>query len=289
MAQPTGLHGQDDCPLILVPLDGSREAKIALPVALQAARILRASVHVVYATTQLLAPDEILRRIGIEPSETTGLVIDQVIGPPAEAIVDLARVKPAALIVMTTRGHTAYQGRTVRPVVEAIIRSAPCPVLLVRPELAARVCAELPLKRILLPLDGAPSSARVIGPALDIAKLSQAEADILYVAGHERRPQEAGTLTGPMYIDQPQYEWPTWAAEFIDRFGTSLGSYQLPAPIHLSIRTGSAATAILQVATERHSDLIVLEWRGNLDPLHAKVVKGVLADAPCPVLLLRTA
>ena len=276
-------------PLILVPLDGSAEAKAALPAARLVASIAQATIHVVHAADHPLSQDELLRRMDLRPEETRGMVIDGAVGDTAAgAVVRFAAEMRAMLIVMTTRGRTAYLGRTVRPVVERIVQEAPCPVLLVRPEIERRLATMTGLRRILLPLDGAPSSAAVIGPALDLARRAGAQVDVLYVATQARCPEEPGSLTGPRYVDQPQYEWPSWAREFLSRFGTALGKFTPPTPTRLFVRRGEPAAETLRLAAERDSDLIVLEWRGRLDPAHATVVRGVLRDAPCPVLLLRT-
>ncbi len=285
---PSRRSGGERPGIIVVPLDGSAEAKLALPPARLAARLAGCSIHVVYAAERPLTPEELLRQVGLRRQETAGLVLDQVVGAPAESIVRFAAAEHALLIVMTTRGKTAYLGRTVRPVPERVIASAGCPVLLIRPEIGERVATTTSLRRVLLPLDGAPSSAEVIGFALDLARWSGAEVDLLFVATRATRPSEPGSLAGPLYVDQPQYEWPTWALEFTSRFGTSLGQCQVPSPAHLFLRPGDPAAEILRLAGERHSDLIVLEWRGRMDPAHARVVKGVLTDAPCPVLLIRT-
>jgi nucleotide-binding universal stress UspA family protein len=274
--------------VIVVPLDGSAEAKAALPAARLVARLLHASVHVVYVTDQPLSAKALLRRLDLEPEDTGGLILDQMIGAASDALIRFAEEERAVLIVMTTRGHTAYRGRTVRPVVERIISRAPCPVLLVRPEIAQRVALLTDVHRILLPLDGAPLSAAVIAPALDFARQSGAEVGLLYVTTSCPRPTEPGTLTTPLYVDQPQLEWPAWVREFVERFGTCIGHCLLPAPVRLRVRIGAPADEILHHAVERDSSIIDLEWRCRLDPAHAHVVKGVLAAAPCPVLLIRT-
>ncbi|HUX86123.1 MAG TPA: universal stress protein [Chloroflexota bacterium] len=275
-------------PIIVVPLDGTTEAKAVLPVARLAAQLVRGNVHVVHVGDEPLSKAALLAHVGLRGAETHGLVIDQLGGAVASAIVSYADQVHATLIAMTTRGKTAYQGRTVRPVVEAVISTAHCPVLLVRPEIAPRVAVMTTLHRILLPLDGAPSSAAVIRPALSLAEQSGAAVDVLYVATEAPRPSEPGTLAGPVYVDQPQYEWPSWSEEFVSRFGTCFGERPLPVPTRLFVRHGDPAVAILQVTAEEKSDLIVLEWRGRLDPPHGWVVKRVLESAPCPVLLIRT-
>lgn len=283
-----GVLSPGSAPLIVVPLDGSLEAKAALPAARLIARIIGAAVNVVHATDEHLAHGELLARVKLEREEAHGLVVDQVAGPHGQAILRHAQKKRATLIAATTRGRTAYLGRTVRPVVEQIIREAPCPVLLVRPEIYEYVTGMSELRRILLPLDGAPSSAAVIGPAVQLAAASDAEIDMLYVATQSARPQEAGTLAAPRYVDQPQHEWPAWAEEFMSRCCICAGGYLPTTRMHLFLRRGEPAAEILGFAAEREHELIVLEWRGQMDPAHANVVRGVLTNAPCPVLLLRT-
>ena len=277
-------------PVIIVPLDGSIEAKAALPTARLIARILGATVNVVHVTDEPLSQAELLARVKLERDETHGLIVDRLSGSPTQAVLRFAEEKRATSIVATTRGRTAYSGRTVGPVVEEIMHTASCPVLLVRPEIHTRVAAMTEMRSILLPLDGAPSSAAVIGPAMALAQRSGVEVDVLFVATRDKRSEEPGTLTVPRYIDQPQHEWPAWAREFVTRFLSDVcpGAAPLPTPTRMFLRHGEPTTEILRFSVEHDSDLIVLEWRGRLDPAHGDVVKGVLGNAPSPVLLLRT-
>lgn len=273
--------------VILVPLDGSEEAKAGLVAARVIEQLLDVKIHVVHASEEALSHSELLASTALSREETRGLVVDQAVGEATEGIVRLAKERGALLIVMTTRGHTAYLGRTVRPVVEQIIGGAPCPVLLIRPEIGQWLTKRPAVRQILLPLDGAPSSAAVIGPVLELAQHTGARLNVVYVATQARRPEEKGTLTTPQYVDQPQYEWPSWAKEFLRRFGTSLGQHRLPTSARLFLRRGDPANEILQLAQELDADLIALEWRGHWGPPHAAVTRGVLREAQCPVLLIR--
>jgi len=276
--------------VILVPLDGSIAAKVALPVARLISRFTGATVHVLHVAEAPLSRKELLGRLKLaRREETVGLLIGQVIGTPVEGIVRSAVEKLALLIVMTTRGETAYGGYPLRPVPEQVLHRAPCPVLLVRPEDGPRVAQRKALRRILLPLDGAPSTIAVIGPAVSLAEKSGAELDVLYVAeARARSAEEPGTFTTPRYVDQPQYEWPAWVRECLDRFCAVAGECRMAAPTRVFVRHGQPKVEILGFAAERDADLIVLEWRGRFDPTHAEVVRGVLEEAACPVLLLRT-
>ncbi len=273
--------------LIVVPLDGSEAAKCALRTARTIGEIERASVHVVYATEQPLSPNELLQRVNLRREETHGIVIEQRTGEAVDVIVSMAEEKRALLIVMASLVRPAPGRRAVRSVIEAVALRAPCPVLLVRPETSRRLVEKGELRRMLLPLDGAPSSAAVIEPILEMAERVMAQLDILYVATQGGRPSEPGSLVVPRYVDQWQYEWPAWAQEFLERFGTALGGHRPRVPERMFLRAGEPAEEILRFAQEEDSDLIVLEWRGRLDPAHGTVVKSVVAQAPCPVLLLR--
>jgi universal stress protein A len=63
--------------------------------------------------------------------------------PAAAAIVGFARDDASDLIVMSTHGRTGFRRMVLGSVAEAVVREAPCPVLLVRrPEPAAPIDAE---------------------------------------------------------------------------------------------------------------------------------------------------
>lgn len=54
------------------------------------------------------------------------------LGRPAETIVDLARTRKADLIAMTTHGRSGLRRAVRGSVADEVVRTAPCPVLLVR-------------------------------------------------------------------------------------------------------------------------------------------------------------
>lgn len=53
-------------------------------------------------------------------------------GQPAEAVTDFARVLQADLLVIGTHGRTGLARALMGSVAEAVIRQAPCPVLVIR-------------------------------------------------------------------------------------------------------------------------------------------------------------
>ncbi|HZD60156.1 MAG TPA: universal stress protein, partial [Anaerolineae bacterium] len=102
------------------------------------------------------------------------------------------------------------------------------------------------------------------------------------VAG-KKPPAEAGTITPPKYLDYPQYDWPAWASEFIERFYA-----HRPPGIKLRLfeREGTPADVMVNFARENHNDLIALGWHGHLEAGRAETVKGLLKNTELPIVLI---
>jgi Universal stress protein family len=83
----------------------------------------------------------------------------------------------------------------------------------------------------------------------------------------------------PRFSDQPQHEVDVWEREFLARYCSQPGT-------RLHTRRGWASSAILEVATAEHADVIALGWAQDLSPGKAAVVRDVLGKATVPVMLL---
>jgi len=70
-----------------------------------------------------------------------------------------------------------------------------------------------------------------------------------------------------------------WEREFLARYCSQPGT-------RLHTRRGWASSAILEVATAEHADVIALGWAQDLSPGKAAVVREVLGKATVPVMLL---
>ncbi|HEY3355748.1 MAG TPA: universal stress protein [Polyangia bacterium] len=269
---------------IIVPLDGSEQATVALPIAKTLADLEDATPHIVHVAEQRALPQDLLDEIGLDASQLSGSVLDLVAGNPAEAIVRASIDLNAAAIVMCSHTGVAKRDRVFAPVVEEVLRTTLCPVVLVPPE---RGRVPWKPREILLPYDGTPTIAQAIGRAAEFVRHLEGRVDVLYaVAPGMTPPAEEGTLTAPLYMDQQHYELPAWAHEFVERL------YPLRhhgGQLHLSVVRGEPGPEIVRYATARKSDLVVLEWRGILGTRRAETVKTVTREAPGPVMVLRTA
>lgn len=267
---------------VLVPLDGSVHATAAIPVARGLAELLHTTVALLHVSDDTLTPAALVERMKLSGEDVPGLIIEHRPGAAAAAIVREATERHAAMIVMCPRIRTDLRSRALGRVAAAVLRAAPCPVVLVPPD---RGHKRWTLHRLLVPHDGTPTSAATIGPATDLASRAGAELIVLHVAtpGGER-PTEPGTLISPRYVDQPQHEWPAWAQEFLARL-CAIGGARGETEIRLAVAQGEASAAIIDFA--RQCDLIVLGWRGALEPDRARTMQRVIRDTTCPVIVFR--
>jgi nucleotide-binding universal stress UspA family protein len=267
---------------VLVPLDGSVRATAALPVASRLAELLHATVILLHVGEDALAPAALVERMNLSDEDIHGLVVEYRPGTPADVIVQEATEQGSAMIVMCPRVRRDVRPRTFGSVAESVLCAAPCPVVLVPP---ARGRERWDLRQVLVPHDGTPASAVTMGPATDFASMAAAELIVLHVATPDRHKTiEPGTLVVPRYVDQPHHEWSAWTQEFLHRL-RAVGGAKNDMAIRLAVAQGEAATAIVEFA--RQSDLIVLGWRGALEPDRALTVRRVIRDTACPVMMLR--
>ena len=137
---------------ILVALDGGPIAAHAIDVGIELGRSLKSDIAIVHVMS---LPVPVGGDIGVPPEEMTTLVqqegrrlLDGVrqrlllessvlefleSGDPAVEIVKAAKAWPADLIVIGSHGRGGLDRMLLGSVAESVMRHAPCPVLVVRP------------------------------------------------------------------------------------------------------------------------------------------------------------
>jgi nucleotide-binding universal stress UspA family protein len=99
-------------------------------------------------------------------------------GDVASTIVDTAVGEQVDLIVMTTHGYSGFTRWMLGSVTERVLRSTPCPVLVIR--------FDQPLKHILITLDGSRLAEHILYPALEMARRLSAQVTVLRVDHEEK-------------------------------------------------------------------------------------------------------
>ena len=231
-------------PTILLPLDGTEHALAALPVAKSLACHLGAVVRVLHVAPEEVPRPMLLDRQRLTDNDLHGCVLDIRKGDPGEVIIDASRQLDFPLMVMCTRTGLPTPDGPTGIIAEKVILSTHSPVVFVD---ARRGFHPWELKSILVPHDGTPATVEAIVPTAELARHAGASLTVLHVTGPGvTASTEPGSLMAPMYLDQPQHEWPAWAAEFLGRLARRwpLTSLQL----RLVLGRGEAAAEILRHA-----------------------------------------
>jgi nucleotide-binding universal stress UspA family protein len=193
----------------------------------------------------------------------------------------------ADLLVLGTHGRSGFQRLFLGSVTEKVIRKTTCPTLVVPPR-APDVPAGSPIqfRRILCAVDFSASSLDALAYAINVAEESDAQLTVLHVVDFP-----------PMLTEEP-----TMAAVDLSRLRQAAASdaqRKLQELIPEEARTyctvdtavveGRAYREILQQATERQSNLIVMgvHGRGALDLLvFGSTTHHVIRASTCPVLIV---
>jgi nucleotide-binding universal stress UspA family protein len=147
---------------------------------------------------------------------------------------------------------------------------------------------ELPLKIILVPLDGSEWSFRAAKYAIRIAKMANAE--IVCVHAVPNLPYTAYAHAGvliPQYIEEAKKEAQKWYDE-VNAIAEKAGVVRVGAETILDVL--SVADAIISYAERNNVDLIIMGTKGRTGlkkVLLGSVASGVISHAKCPVLVVR--
>jgi nucleotide-binding universal stress UspA family protein len=267
---------------ILVPLDGSSTAEAVLS---HLRRILdRHDSQLVLLQVQPPVPtapeedaEKYLRRISFLLTNE-GYPARSILrrGQPAETILDIAAEEHATLIAMTTHGRTGAARWLLGSVAEKVLQASTRPVLVTRsfPSTQSRGKLEsLPLRNVLVPVDGSRFSLAVLEPLLEFVRAVDAHVRLLHV--NEPTPYDG------------RWDSPDETLKAADQI---LREACIPASIEQ--RRGDPGEEILEAAAETDCDLIAMTTHGRSGPsrwVFGSVTAKVLRSAPIPLLVVRQA
>ena len=145
------------------------------------------------------------------------------------------------------------------------------------------------IKRILVPTDFSGHADAALDYAIELAAPLGATVGLLHVI---EDPLAAGMWSSELYsaeIVGLQINLTKDAEERLRRTVAEAGS---PLVTEHEVRTGRAASTIVEVAAETKADLIVMGTAGRTGVAHVfmgSVAERVVRTAPCPVLTMRAA
>ncbi|MGH7312422.1 MAG: universal stress protein, partial [Candidatus Rokuibacteriota bacterium] len=207
-------------------------------------------------------------------------------GPPADAIIGQTRRSRARAIVLGWRGHGALRRLVMGSVSRAVVRRAPCPVLVVRR-------APRAVRRLVLGLDGSPHAQRAVVFIAHLVPPKDGRATLVRVVESMRAPS---TRVMPRSVGAMlRGELAAINAVRVDRARRNVrrAASRLRAarwPEKLLVRPGLPVRELLAVVKAERADLLVVGARGVRGVerlLLGSVAEGALGRSPVPVLVVR--
>lgn len=264
---------------VLIALEGPQYTSAAMRAARIVCRYFGMSATLIHVSDPPLSLAALVRHLGLTPETMQDVVVKPLAGEPVREIPRQSRKLEASLLIMGLPAHPGAPG--LGPIREIALLEVACPVLFVPARIRAHWGEE---GSILLPLDGTPSTSSASPLAAELAHKMSATLEVLHVAAAPSA--EPGSMSLPRFVDQPQHEWEMWRREFLSRIEACCGN-GVTVELHLSVKLGSPADAILETADRYDVDLITLGWHGLMADGHAATLQAVLLQAKCPVLTLR--
>ncbi len=282
---------------ILVPLDGSPQSNIALPLARTMAQatgasivLLRVLIESTPAEDQTLArdADEALAGVARELA-ASGVSVDSTVrlGEPAKEILEQARAQHADLIIMRIHGRVGVERAVLGSVSAHVLIHSHVPVMTLRP--GGRRVSQL--SSLLVPVDGSPRSSVALAAAVGLATVTGARIHLLQVVV----PMSAETSTwfsGMAYYD-PGWDQEALASarEYVNGLVYRLAERGTVADGEVRM-VADVAGSIVDAAEQVNADAIVMATRARTGV--ARAVLGSVADAVartahCPALLIHSA
>jgi nucleotide-binding universal stress UspA family protein len=295
---------------ILVPLDGSKTAENALPLA----RFLARRLELLVQLLSVIDLTELARSV----SAAEGLYLDGLVayetrsseeylaqiaktfsdvgvqwlvarGKAADIIIENAAADEATLIAMATHGRSGLNRFLLGSVAEKILRGASNPLLLVRAAEGAQTEGEAPFTSIVVPLDGSEIAESALPAVVAMARRLDSEIVLfraynvshsIYGGDDSRHPAIVADLIGGIKGE---------ALDYLEKKTTELRERGAK-KVSYTLKEGLSADQIIALARKTPDNLIVMCSHGRSGVKRwvlGSVTETVVRHSGDPVLVLR--
>jgi nucleotide-binding universal stress UspA family protein len=299
---------------IVVPLDGSRLAEHALPLAGTIARAAHARVRLVLIhelppspadqasarlylaveTATRRSQRDYLRRAAARLRRAFEVPVSTVTrdGPIAEVLTTWIDECGADLVVMTTHGRGAIGRAFLGSIADRVLRTVNAPVLLLRPGSdvpAPDLSQRWTPREILLPLDGSSLAEAALPPAVELARLLGTPIALLEVVQPLSVATDPPLPFPPIYDEQTTDALRRQAQDYLDSVAQQLRGRGIEA--HPAATVGwSVAGTLLDLARPERTGLVAMATHGHgglKRALTGSVTDKLVRGADVPVLVVR--
>ena len=289
---------------ILLPLDGSQLAELAIPYAEELAGRLGSEVILFHACPPDHQPFAHMHELYLEGMVNTmqhqikrkfprcegyHVRAEGLLGEPAEVIRDYVQKNKVGLVILATRGASGLKVWMLGSVVDKVVRTVNVPTFLVRAkEGHPDESKKSVISRILLPLDGSDNSKLAVPYALEIAKKLKASITLFGMA-------EKADYTMPYSesLLKERFRMDKVAQKKIHTYLCDVERELRQEGVHVTniVTLGiDAAYEVLEQEKKTNADLVVMATRGR-SPISrwvfGSVAEKVLLQGDLPLLMIR--
>ena len=302
---------------LLVPLDGSELAEVALPYAEELAEKLDSEVilinvrapgedpanpeHRVYLSKMAATTEQDIKKSPYLPPGEKVKVDSVIIGSPgllthsAEEIVDYAEKQNISLVVMATHGRTGVKRWALGSTADKVVRASKSPVLLIRANADVRKNAGL--DKILVPFDGSKQSETILSHIESLASKLKARVILVHVVErlHHIYPVAGGMdyyggigIVKVPYTEEELKPLKAGAAEYLQKVSGKLMAEGIKTSYQ--VKVGSAGEEIIKAEEEMGVDMVAMSTHGQSGFSrweHGSIADKVLRAGNTPLLLVR--
>jgi len=288
---------------VIVPLDGSVMAEVALPYAeeLVARRVSNLillfvkepndyrSENIIQAYLDSLA-QKILKNAesysGELKSAQSKVQTKILTGNPSEEIIKFADSLENSRIIMATHGQSGVGTRwSLGSVADKVSRATSRPITLIRAKRdRPAMHSKGLLQKILVPLDGSKHAEIVLPYVKDIAQLLKAEVIFLQVLSIQLVTYKMIEVPIPKEVQNA-------AKEYLEKLVEDFSKSGISAQYEIWETRGDVAGEIVEYTEKKYVDLVIMATHGHTGPRHwvmGSVTAKVLREGNAPITLIRS-
>lgn len=286
---------------ILVPLDGSNLAELALPYTEELASAFNSEVTLLFVCDTPHCQQRYEHQVYVE--KTAELVREHIEGErpktsvkpvmleghAALEIVSYVTKNDMSLIIMATHGRSGIMSWAMGSIADKVVDRVSIPILLIRANVPAPEAGQEELfKRILLPLDGSEAGEATLPYIKELTEKLHSEVILFQVIASGKHVHTVGGLDYVRFTEEQVASRKESAKEYLE--GASQRFAGTKATIRTELKSGNAAQEIINFADEINASLVAVSTHGRSGIerwAFGSITHRVLHHGNIPLLLVR--
>jgi nucleotide-binding universal stress UspA family protein len=284
---------------ILVPLDGSDLAELALPYAQEIASTFNSELILLYVSEPADEEHLHMHELYLEKLATQMKKVVKRVGPvvisgkPVDEIVKYTEKNDIRLIIMASHGSSGIIPWAAGGMASKVIDAIGVPLLLIKETKRRKTKEKHLISRILLPLDGSEAGEAAITRVRELRSRLKAEVTLLGVVPTGQHIRTVGGLDYILFPEQEMEAYRAEAREYLEKvYKRMQRGKKAKGELTIAISSGEVTKEILNYAQKKRASLIAISSHGHSGMtkwVFGSTAQKIIQDSPIPVLVVKAA